>query len=116
MEKIYELEMFGEVHKIILAKTSYRSNNTLAILMIEVFDDGHEEDWSTLTVNIDDSNMWADKNRFAFIDVNNNGNEIIPWLRANNIAVVDGYIGFSGFCAYPLVCFTSSALKDMRSL
>ena len=113
-EKVYKYDAYDEVHNIVLGKTSYRNNNTLAVLMIEVFDDGAEEDWATLTVNIDDSKVFANHESKAFVDINNLQRTIINWLAVNGIAYVTGVIGYSGYCKYPLVEFTKKALDGMR--
>ena len=114
MEKIYNLKAYGKDHKIILGKTSYRDNKTLAVLMIEVFKDGHEEDWATLTVNLPVNLGIPNITDTQFIDTNNLGNEIIKWLKDNNIANTTGIELPSGYCMYPCVVFTKEALASMR--
>ena len=115
MEKIYDLHTFGRTHKIELMKGNYQSNGTLAIRMVEVFDDGHKESWSILTVNIQDSDWVANSVNLAFVDTNNNGSDIIHWLEENDIAYSVGIEGRSGWCSYPLVRFTENALKNMSN-
>ena len=113
-EKVYILNAYGKDHKIILGKTSYRNNNTIAVLMIEVFDDGHEEDWATLTVNLECNLGLANADDSQFIDTNNLGKDIIKWLEDNKIATFTGLSWPSGFCVYPLVFFNKDALASMR--
>ena len=115
-EKTYTLLAYGEEHKIILRKGNYNNNGTLAIDMIKVFDDGHEEPWSMLTVNIQDSNDYANAVDTAFVDVNNLGSSIISWLGHNNIGEPTGMFGFSGFCCYPLFKFNKKTLEGMVEL
>lgn len=114
MEKIYNYFAYGENHKIVLCVNSYRNNGTLAVLMSEVFDDGHEEPWSVLTVNLAMSDSMANKTDTQFVDTNNLGDEIIKWLEDNHIAVSTGLYAPSGWCVYPLVIFTKEALANMR--
>ena len=116
MEKTFIFNAYGNDHKIALRKSNYLNNGTLAVFMVEIFDDGHEEPWGDLTVNIEDSNELANPIDTAFVDTNNNGSIIIPWLSRNNIADVTGVMGFSGFCCYPLVRFKKEVIDAMPSL
>ena len=114
--KIYELKMYGEKYKITLRKGNYRDNKTLAVEMVLVDSEGEiTEPWGMLTVNIDSSNVLASETR-AFVDTNNNGEEIIGWLEKNNIATPKGLYGQSGWCSYPLVEFNSQALAEMTEI
>lgn len=114
--KVYELEMYGEKHQIALRKGSYYANKTLAVEMVLVDNEGEiTEPWGMLTVNIDSSNVLASETR-AFIDTNNNGEEIIGWLEKNNIATPKSLYGQSGWCSYPLVEFNSQALAEMTEI
>jgi len=115
-EKVYVFSAYGEDHNIILGKCNYTSNGSFAVLMIEVFDDGHEEDFGMLTVNIDDSDYYANKIDKQFIDTNNLTWLITEWLAKNNIATFTGHYGHSGFCDYPLFIFTDEAVSSMRRL
>jgi len=115
-EKIYNFDFYGDVHKVVLRKGTYQNNNTLAIQMVEVYDDGNEEMFGVITKNIDDSNYLCKDNNCAFIDTNNMGNDIVKWLRENNVATCKGPVGFSGFCCYPLVEFNADVLNGMAEL
>lgn len=118
MEKVYELTKYGGTHRIVLRKANYVNNGTLAVFMVElVNDDGceYEENWACLTVNIGDSDIFANDTDTAFIDTNNLGIEIVGWLKSNKIATLTGDIGFSGYCRYPLVHFSSEALAEMKT-
>lgn len=114
--KIYELTMYGETYKIALMKGTYSSNETLAVEMVVVNDKGEMvEPWNMLTVNIDSSNVLANDKR-AFIDTNNNGEEIIQWLEENKIATSKGVYGQSGWCSYPLYEFNGQVLNEMEKI
>lgn len=116
-EKVYELNMYGETFHIILGKTSYRNNNTIAVMMIDVQPDGTEEDFGVLTVNLETGGLtMANKEDTQFIDTNNLTQDIVKWLVDNNIAVETGLYWPSGFCVYPLFMFTKEALASMRRL
>ena len=118
MEKIYSLNAYGEDHKIILGKTTYANNNTLAVLMIEVCDDGHEENFAVLTVNLAESGFMCDASSLAFIDINNlRYLNIKDWCVDNNICTFPGITTCSGFVKdYPLALFTDEAVAGMRKL
>lgn len=117
MEKVYKLHMFDETFNIVLCRTSYRNNNTLAVLMVDVQDDGTEEDFGVLTVNLDTGGLTlANKEDTQFIDTNNLTKDIVKWLVDNNIATETGLYWPSGYCVYPLFMFTKESLKSMRRI
>lgn len=62
--------------------------------------------WQNLTVNL---SIPCKPNR-AFIDTNNNGNEIINWLEQNGLGFATGKLMPSGFCIYPEFEFNMEAL------
>lgn len=105
----------GETINVKLGKTTYRNNDTLAVIMYEVLENGEEEEYDVLTVNISDSMLLANDTN-AFIDTNNLGKEIIKWLVDNKIATTTPFMGFSGYCSYPLMSFTKQALDNMVAL
>lgn len=116
MEKVFTFNAFGQDHNIVLRKTTYRNNKTLAVFMVEIQDDGFEEQYGVLTVNLDESDWLCSSGDCQFIDTNNFGWDILDWLEENGIANRTGTYGHSGFCDYPLVIFTEEALASMRSL
>lgn len=114
MNKTYTLNFYGKKYPVCLAKCNYVNNGKLAILMFVTTPKGKiKEEFGNLTVNIDDSNIFANDVDTQFIDTNNLGNEIIHWLVENNIAKPTGMIGFSGFCSYPLFKFNKEVLDEM---
>lgn len=115
-EKVYDLNLYGVNHKIILGKASYRNNDTLAVVMIEVCKDGTEKDFGVLTVNLECNLGLANKTDTQFIDTNNLSNKIMPWLEMNNIAKPTGLMWPSGYCMYPSFVFTKEALASMRRI
>ena len=106
---------WGDTLNIKLGKTSYLNNGTLAVVMLEVLDNGEEEEYDVLTVNINDSSLLA-SDTDAFIDTNNMGQDIVQWLVENKIAKKTPFVGFSGYCSYPLMSFTKQALDSMVAL
>lgn len=100
------LNKWGGNHKITFELNAYASNGNLAVEMV-CWDDGYPEPWSRLTVNLDikcESNC-------AFIDTNNNGDDIVFWLINNNLGGLTGRVGQSGFCTYPEFKFNMEEFK-----
>ena len=116
--KTYELEMFGNTYKIAIEYTNYNSNNSLAVILNNVYTDEFEDDEDTeegsepeveefavLSVNLDASSRL--KPNEAYIDENNLPN-IGAWLVANGIAKPKGVSARSGWCSYPLYEFAKA--------
>jgi hypothetical protein len=91
-----DLNRFGQKWIIYVEVTKYAANNNLAI---QLWSD--DEPFSTLTTNLF---VKLPPNQ-AFVDTNNNGNEIIDWIIANGFGKPVGISQRSGFCMYPLVEF-----------
>lgn len=49
----------------------------------------------------------------AYIDTNNNGEQIIDWLEQNNFGTLTPLTKRSGFCEYPLFVFDEKFLKEI---
>ncbi|WP_326975321.1 DUF4313 domain-containing protein [Caproicibacter sp. BJN0012] len=105
--KLYDLKKYGSVHPLQLEVCTYPEGN-LAITMT-TWEDGAPEPWDTLTVNLDG----VRKRECAFIDTNNNGQEILKWIADHKLGVPTGLLGFSGYCVYPEYHFFPDALKEM---
>jgi len=105
--KIFKLKKYGTTYSIQLTVASYFYGNNLAIEMIDLTDDDPEP-WNTLTVNLDGS---RDIN-CAFIDTNNNGNEILAWIIQHGLATPTGHTARSGYIEYPEYRFNPSLLKE----
>lgn len=89
-------------HNLYLTIDSYQNNDALAVIVMEVNEDGSEEYFDCITVNLWDSGMLGE-NR-AYIDTNN-----CSWaekmLKQHKFAKDTGYFGHSGFCTYPIYEF-----------
>ena len=94
--KAIPYKKYGRIHPITLEFERYAVNNGLAIEMV-TWEEGYPEPWSMLTVNLDDQ-LESD---CAYVDTNNNGQDITAWIEQNKLGVPTGRIGFSGFCTYP---------------
>jgi hypothetical protein len=108
------LHEYGQNHSIVFELANYAENGNLYIGLLSV-DNDDLENWSDLTVNL--SVKCADN--CAFIDTNDNGDEIVDWLIANNLGKLTGRTKTSGWCAYPEFEFdidelTKHVISDMR--
>lgn len=92
------LKKYGKNHPMTFQLANYADNGTLYVGLI-TNEEGYPEPWSNLTVNLDDSSRC--KPNCAFIDTNNNGDEILDWLETNGFGEQTGRIAFSGWCIYP---------------
>ena len=99
------LNKYGNVYPITFEIGKYVTNKNLAIQMITETEYGYEP-WSTLTVNL--TTKCAEN--CAFIDTNNNGDEIIDWLINNQLGHLTGKMEVSGWCIYPEFAFNMENL------
>jgi hypothetical protein len=90
------LNAWGKDHKISVELASYAENGNLYVGLVS-YDEGCPIPWSDLTVNL----SIECKPNCAFIDTNNNGNEILGWLIENNLGKPTGRMKTSGWCLYP---------------
>lgn len=103
---MYQLNKYGKTHTIEISAANYYENDNLAIRLI-CWDEGWPEPWSTLTVNL---SIKLPSNR-AFVDTNNNGEDIIDWITENGLGKLTGRVEQSGFCLYPEVEFDLEKLN-----
>lgn len=106
--KTFELESYGTTHKIQLNLTAYSYGGGLAIMMTD-WESGTAEPWNSLTVNLDS----VCPKDCAYIDINNNGDEILIWILLNGLAEPTGHYGYSGYCRYPEYHFRPEILQEL---
>lgn len=106
MMKLQHYAPWGE-YELNLYKTNYSNNGNLAI-QATIEENGFEEPWSMITVNIDKL-----PDNWACIDTNNNGANIIGELIDAGYCSLVGYKA-SGFCTYPVVEFTDEFLEGLE--
>jgi hypothetical protein len=99
------LNAWGADHPIAFRLDHYADNRNLYVGMI-TWEDGWEEPWSDLTVNLDVKCA----EDCAFIDTNNNGEKILLWLIQNNLGDLTGRMQPSGFCLFPEFKFNMEEL------
>lgn len=103
----FPYEKYGQIHSIQLQVAAYLDGN-LAIEMI-VWEDGGPEPWNTLTVNLPGQRQ----KDCAFIDTNNNGEDVLSWIILHGLAVPTGNMARSGFFTYPEYRFRENRLRDI---
>lgn len=102
-----KLNAWGQEHRIALSVDRYANNGNLAVQMWCLDDEEFPEPWSMLTVNL----TKKCKKNCAFIDINNNGDNIVDWLVKNNLGCETGNFEISGFCIYPEFEFDMDELR-----
>ena len=105
------LNAWGKNHAITFELNNYTENGNLYVGMI-CHDDGWPEPWSSLTVNL---SVKCGEN-CAFIDTNNNGEEIINWLISNKLGKLTGRMQPSGWCLFPEFAFNMEELQKYIEL
>lgn len=83
--------------------------HTIAIRLFSKEEEGLEP-YSVLTTNLGE--FIAVKNA-AYIDTNNNGEQILQWLEKNDFGTLSPLTKRSGFCEYPLFVFNEKFLKEI---
>ena len=105
MPKSYELNTWGMISHVVLYKTTYANNNTLAVIV----EDSDGCPFATLTVNSSFSGGLPEN--MQFLDVNN-----CPWapafLQEHGLAKPMGKALRSGFCEYPLYEFDLTKIPE----
>lgn len=82
-------------------RTTYDNNKTLAVVLVE---EGTNEIYEVVTVNIDATEYICGTNNMAFVDTNNFP-EVEKFLKENELAIPVDDFGQSGYCLYPLYAF-----------
>ena len=96
---------YGKSHPMTFRTSAYAENGNLYVGLL-THEEGYPEPWSDLTVNLSVKCGAG----CAFIDTNNNGNEIIDWLINHGLGYLTGRTRVSGFCLYPEFKFNMSTL------
>lgn len=96
MEEKLILERYGVNRPMTFRLASYCENDNLYVGLI-THEEGYPERWSDLTVNL---SVRCNENT-AYIDTNNNGEEILCWLMENKLGRLTGKERQSGWCLYP---------------
>lgn len=110
------LNKYGSNHPMTFELASYMENGNLYVGLL-THEEGYPEPWQNLTVNL----SVKCKENCAFIDTNNNGDEILLWLEKNGLGHMTGNMMPSGWCLYPEFEFDMETLmphvtRDMRKV
>lgn len=100
------LTKYGNNHPMTFVLDEYLDNGNLYVGLV-THESGYPEPWQNLTINL----SAKCKQNCAFIDVNNNGNEIVAWLIRNKLGKLTGNVKSSGFCIYPEFEFNTKELS-----
>lgn len=104
--KTLNLCKYGKNHPMTFALHRYADNGNLRVDLI-THEEGYPEPWQNLTVNLGKC-----MEGYAYIDTNNNGEEILRWLFENGIGHLTGAVRQSGFCLYPEFEFNIEKLLE----
>lgn len=107
--ELLNYKKYGKVHPLEILISNYAYGNSLGIAL-NTYEQGYPEPWSTLTVNFNHSFL---EPNCAFIDTNNNGDEIIDWLLENQLGELTGKYERSGYCSYPEFRFDMKRLQEV---
>ena len=107
-KNLLELSWLGEKTFLELQVRSYYNGENLALVLVD-WSQREPEPWGELSVNLGNS---IEKD-CAFVDVNDLGSEMLPWIEKNRLGVPTGRTEQSGFVAYPEYRFNPERLKEL---
>lgn len=107
-EALMELPWYGETVSLELQVRSYYNASKLALKLVD-WSSGEPEPWGDLTVNFGAST----EKDCAFVDVNNLGENILPWIEKNGLGKPTGRSQRSGFVVYPEYRFDPKRLLEL---
>ena len=105
---LLKLSHYGEEVPLEVQVRSYYNNGDLALLLAD-WSDEFPEPWGDLTVNLGCS----PEKDCAFVDVNNLGEKILPWIEKNGLGTPTGRTQRSGFVTYPEYRFNVDRLRAL---
>ena len=105
------LNAWGVERQISFHLANYADNGNLYIGLI-MHDEGGLEPYGDLTVNLD-VKLPSDR---AYVDLNNNGREILNWIIDNKLGIPTFSTRISGFCEYPEFIFNMPELMKYVTL
>ena len=104
---MYEITMLGQTYEVVLVRSVYLNDGSLAVLAFSVEGDEITDYWNDVTV-------WVQpvESPFAYVDTNNGSSwGVEELLKKNGIAEPTGGYAGSGFCSYPLYKFNWDKIK-----
>lgn len=110
-EGLLELFWFDENVSLEVQVRSYYNAGKLALLLVD-WTGGEPEEWGALTTHL---GLPVQKD-CAFVDVNNLGDGILPWIEKNGLGKPTGRKERSGFVEYPEYHFDPKKLQELDAL
>lgn len=104
--------VYGVETKVMFYKGLYQNNNNLYVGAYFVDEDGYEEPFCNITVNLRDA---LSKN-MAYIDTNNADKHLLKAMVDADMMFSTGFHQSSGFCTYPIFFFPDEILNDIPDL
>lgn len=108
--KTLTLHKYGKEHPMTFELNRYAENGNLYVGLI-THEEGYPAPWQNLTVNL----SVKCNDGCAFIDTNNNGDEIIDWLIEHELGILTGKERASGWCVYPEFMFFMDKLREFTN-
>ena len=108
--KTLTLNKYGNEYPMTFEVKNYSNNGNLYVGLI-THHEGFPEPWQNLTINL---NIPCKAN-CAFIDINNNGMQILDWLVDNGLGRILAREKVSGFCVYPEFEFDMEKLMEFAN-
>ena len=109
MKKTFNFYKYNKNHPLSIEIGRY-CNGTLAIRAY-TNEEGYPEPWSNITVNLNEEL----EKMTAFIDTENNGNEIVKTLIENGFGELTGRAYEYPYCTFPEFKFYPEKLKEFDS-
>ena len=107
-EGLLELFWFDENVSLEVQVRSYYNAGKLALLLVD-WTGGEPEEWGALTIYL---GLPVQKD-CAFVDVNNLGDGILPWIEKSGLGKPTGRKERSGFVEYPEYHFDAKRLQEL---
>ncbi len=107
-EGLLELCRNGKKMSLELQVRSYYNGGALSLLLVD-WSSGEPEPWGRLTTNL----CTAVGKDHALIDVNNLGEDILPWIEENGLGKPTGHSERRGFAVYPEYRFDAERLREL---
>lgn len=105
---LLEMEWCGKTRAVELQVRSYQDGGRLALLLVD-WSSGSREPWGALTVNLG----CPMEKGCAFIDTNNMGFGVLPWIEAQGLGKPTGRSQRSGYSTYTEYRFDTEKLKQI---
>jgi len=104
--KVFKMDTgYGYDIDVIVVPRRYANNDTLAIEILEINEEGELEPWIDATVNLHGAEGGCQTDTRAFLDLNNGGATLLAFIGSNELAKPLPITKASGFCTYQLYEF-----------